>query len=953
MAEHAELTDLVNYLDTRTPNYGVWPILIAEEAIRNMKEFSTTAPQVFSSIKLKIKDLSKGRFTLKKRHAFPMDGDGVPIYKVEVDDFVLICQVDCGVPVRDERGRLFQSQCIRLLAISHNRDIDASFWASASRILGQSGEEYRRRYVESHVLSGALRKQSSSLDAIFACLRLVKLQVADGQRGVDATISENFALRLHRILWAVEDSIIRHKSSCLVIGRSGTGYSIRPSLENGLLNTIYRKTTSMLLRMKALEIGAQKLDHKIRQVFVTHSRKLAEEVERCFKQLSRTSERVEDTLVVATDHQAENTIRGLSDHQLDAEHNSSLPSRFSQLEEQHFPLFLSFDQLCGLLEDDVGIKFQASERDRYQTHRNKSTAASSGDRRGPLITFEKFVSDIWPSFGERIKENLGKVASHRNTPWAHISGLRPLEDPSLLFNEFIGVIKGLEVGSALDPLAEGRTSLDRASYESVCGRGRSMLLNRTQVYALFELYQKRRQPFSYDRADRTRELLNRLMKKEKQGNISLEDHGFDFLYVDEVQDNLLIDIALLRLLCRNPHGLFLAGDTAQTISAGSAFRFDDIKAYLFRLEGADEKVKTGKRKPVDPDTFELSTNYRSHFGILKAAGFIVTLLSQFFPYSVDQFSPEISKVETGRQEDNGLSILAGNKRGGIMTLGAEQVVIVRNKEAYDRATTRYPYIGMIMTLYESKVHIIQVILYNFFADSIATATDWEAIRRALADPSTGTYHRPFDRHRYATLQNELKALYVGLTRSRQHVWIWDSSDDGLDLAELMQSRSLATIWNSDDELPQVGVDSSPEEWENQGRRLFSKGRYPQASFCFQRAGCEWWSRVAATYHGYQLAVVQANGSQRIATFRDVAGEFATLSGSADNSQDRLDLLDHQAKCLVEAGDYNEAAATFCEAEKYGDAVFYFGKIDNYDDALDVIRRHYLSIQADLVKDVQL
>jgi hypothetical protein len=55
-------------------------------------------------------------------------------------------------------------------------------------------------------------------------------------------------------------------------------------------------------------------------------------------------------------------------------------------------------------------------------------------------------------------------------------------------------------------------------------------------------------------------------------------------YVDEVQDNLLIDIRLLRSLCSNPHGSFWAGDTAQTISAGSSFRFDDLKAALYRLE---------------------------------------------------------------------------------------------------------------------------------------------------------------------------------------------------------------------------------------------------------------------------------------------------------------------------------------------------------------------------------
>ena len=73
-------------------------------------------------------------------------------------------------------------------------------------------------------------------------------------------------------------------------------------------------------------------------------------------------------------------------------------------------------------------------------------------------------------------------------------------------------------------------------------------------------------------------------------------------YVDEAQDNLLVDalrktdgcttsntcsltiIAVLRKLCRNPNGLFWAGDTAQTISAGSSFSFNELKSFLFRYE---------------------------------------------------------------------------------------------------------------------------------------------------------------------------------------------------------------------------------------------------------------------------------------------------------------------------------------------------------------------------------
>ena len=71
--------------------------------------------------------------------------------------------------------------------------------------------------------------------------------------------------------------------------------------------------------------------------------------------------------------------------------------------------------------------------------------------------------------------------------------------------------------------------------------------------------------------------------------------------VDEAQDNLLTDalsmsifgvqvrtrsslVPVLRSLCHNPDGLFWAGDTAQTISVGSAFRFNDLKSFLYRIE---------------------------------------------------------------------------------------------------------------------------------------------------------------------------------------------------------------------------------------------------------------------------------------------------------------------------------------------------------------------------------
>lgn len=69
---------------------------------------------------------------------------------------------------------------------------------------------------------------------------------------------------------------------------------------------------------------------------------------------------------------------------------------------------------------------------------------------------------------------------------------------------------------------------------------------------------------------------------------------------------------------------------------------------------------------------------------------------------------------------------------------------------------------------------IKVLLYDFFTDSPATATDWRALRHAQRNGGS------FDERRHSIIQTELKSLYVGLTRARERVWIWDRSRKGSD-----------------------------------------------------------------------------------------------------------------------------------------------------------------------------
>lgn len=67
--------------------------------------------------------------------------------------------------------------------------------------------------------------------------------------------------------------------------------------------------------------------------------------------------------------------------------------------------------------------------------------------------------------------------------------------------------------------------------------------------------------------------------------------------------------------------------------------------YILFLQRSDVHVKSGGRPPVDPHFFQLSTNYRSHSGIVNAAAFVVKLLDSYFQHSIDSLAPEVAHVD--------------------------------------------------------------------------------------------------------------------------------------------------------------------------------------------------------------------------------------------------------------------------------------------------------------------
>ena len=128
----------------------------------------------------------------------------------------------------------------------------------------------------------------------------------------------------------------------------------------------------------------------------------------------------------------------------EADVRRAIPAKWSELEDSHFPLFLSFDHLCSLLEVEFGIdrlaagtmnevrrrarammNLQAGQTDgtAEAAHGTPSrpTGTSVADALLHFVDAETFVSLYWPHFDERLTKNL---------------------DPLLCFAEFVGVIQG-------------------------------------------------------------------------------------------------------------------------------------------------------------------------------------------------------------------------------------------------------------------------------------------------------------------------------------------------------------------------------------------------------------------------------------------------------------------------------------------------------------------------------
>ncbi|KAH9891312.1 hypothetical protein C8Q73DRAFT_119576 [Cubamyces lactineus] len=931
--------------------FGEWRILISTRADRNLRQARNKNPKLFKIIVKKIRELSRGHFSEDNQKRLTGLDVEIPIYEAKMtSDTRLVYHVDCVPEFESD-----VTTVLKIFGIYTHAQLDRRFWDCVSRQLERRGAEYRKRCTYrnrprasgDNVVMPASWPPPTEPIAFEKPLSLSDMRKGDLEELHSLLVLEKFVTFSQALLNSIladkdvayvfdvsphEKRIIEHPSSCFVLGRSGTG-----------------KTTTMMFKMLGIERSWESHRDtmaKPRQLFVTQSRVLAEKVEEYFTKLldslATANQSAMELSKTASQKKAKEE-QGLVDLDEEIYWHGGLPKRYGELKEENFPMFLTYDHVCRLLEAEFHYAENAKRNDAAVSRAMQDVLEPRGPQDTDGVVSNDYMQQrraSFVSFGTFLEEY-----------WSHFSGTKGL-DPTLVFGEFMGVIKGSE-----EALAHPEGYLDMESYCKLSHRTQATFASqRENIYRLFQAYlKKKKERGDYDAADRTHALINFLK------TMGVPGQEVDFIYVDEAQDNLLIDAVVLRTLCRNPRGMFWAGDTAQTISVGSAFRFNDLKAFLYRYEEATALGNTDKR--VQPESFHLAVNYRSHAGIVDCAYSVIELITQFWPNAIDALGRETGMVaglkpvffsgwdqNTVRYEQ----FLFGAS-GSHIEFGAQQCILVRDEAARERLRAQVGDIGLILTLYESKgLEFNDVLLFNFFEDSTADVSQWRVVLNAVPPEQRGKLSAPrFDEARHSGICRELKFLYVAITRARKNLWIADCSDKGDPMRFVWTRKDLIQNCNPNTEVPQLAVSSTAEDWAKMALNLFNHRRYMQAMHCYERAGLQREKAVAHAYHLRDVArsplIAKADAATRANAYNTAAQAF--IASAQEAVTEKRAYYRIAAECYIQSGDDYRAAQAYQNAGEYNLAASHFRKAGKFEEAVEIVRLHRPQMSASIANSI--
>ncbi|KAL2487580.1 uncharacterized protein Fot_40872 [Forsythia ovata] len=690
-----------------------------------------------------------------------------------------------------------------------------------------------------------------------------------------------------------EREIILFPRSSFILGRSGTGKTTILTMK------LYRKIEHHRLASEGFssaesnraDVGPCMGEFKgnvLHQLFVTVSPKLCYAIKQHVSRLKRFADSGQfysDDISIDTDD-----IDQMSQFQ-------DIPDSFVGIKPEKYPLVITLHKFLLMLDGSLGNSYFERFLDvkgfsQYKI--NLRSVALQTFMRTKEVNFEHFNSFYWPHFNSKLTKNL---------------------EPSKVYTEIMSYIKGgLQAGGACD------IKLNREDYVSLSDKRVSTFCAQEMeaIYDIFKDYEKMKtERGEFDLADLVIHLHHRL------NNENLLGEKMDFVYVDEVQDLTMRQIALFRYICKNvDEGFVFSGDTAQTIAKGVDFRFEDVRSLFYNeFVMKTKKIEFGGRREKGhlSDMFNLCQNFRTHSGVLRLAQSVIDLLCHFFPQSIDVLPPETSFVygeppvvlEPGSDENAIITIFgcSGNV-GKMVGFGAEQVILVRDDSVRKEISNCIGHQALILTIVECKgLEFQDVLLFNFFGSSPLRG-QWRVIyeflkEKDLFDSGFPKSFPSFSQLRHNILCSELKQLYVAITRTKQRLWICENAEElSKPMLDYWKRLGLVNVRKVDDSLAQaMQRASSPEEWKSQGIKLFWEKNYEMAIMCFERAGEPMWEKRAKAA-GLRASADHMRGSNPKEAFM-MLREAAELFYSVGRT-------DSAAECFCDLEDYERAGRIYLE-----------------------------------------
>ncbi len=409
---------------------------------------------------------------------------------------------------------------------------------------------------------------------------------------------------------------------------------------------------------------------------------------------------------------------------------------------------------------------------------------------------------------------------------------------ALAWDEIRSIIKGSQ-------LSTDRDILSKKDYEKL-GKRRSTVIpphQRHEVYQLAEWYQKKlknQQDERFDEIDLARKVLQ-LVK-------SSSTHPYQLIVCDEVQDFTELQLELLLQLSATDGKLFFAGDLHQMISP-SGFRWEELRQKFYR-----------GRREVTQRT--LNFNFRSVGTLVNLANQVLRLRSRLLQAPVGDISqPAFSHGENARL----IAATPETLKPALGQLNPGDAILVRTEAEREKFRDALKS-TLIFTIEEAKgLEFDTVFLVEFFQHAQEL---WGRVFRNAVRQDKDTPH----------LQLELNLLYVGITRARRILNIWEARHSQI----WSQPELTGCIMTFNSELVKDDrVEPTAEAWRERGLYYLKAEFYRQALECFEKSGDTLLQRKA------------------------------------------------NAKLLVQQGEYSKAAEIFAEVEEWVDAARLFEKVEQW------------------------